>query len=61
MPLRIIFEAASVADLSSEIERLLVAKIEAMSEMEVQRLLDSTPRGLSDIPVERNDCIQLRS
>jgi amino acid adenylation domain-containing protein len=60
MPLRVIFEAASVADLSSEIERLLVAKIEAMSEMEVQRLLDSTPRDLSGKRIGRNDCIELR-
>ena len=43
MPLRVIFEAPTVAELSSEIERLLVAKVEAMSETDVQRLLASTP------------------
>jgi amino acid adenylation domain-containing protein len=43
MPLRVIFEAPSVAELSSEIDRLLVAKVEAMSEKEVQSLLNSTP------------------
>jgi len=34
-----VFEAPSVAELSSEIERLLCAKLEAMSEEEVQRTL----------------------
>lgn len=43
VPLRVIFESPSVAELSSEIDRLLVAKVEAMSEKEVQRLLNSTP------------------
>jgi amino acid adenylation domain-containing protein len=43
MPLRVIFEAPSVAELSSEIDRLLVAKVKAMSEKEVQSLLNSTP------------------
>src|SRR5260370_41403851 len=43
IPLRVIFEAPSVAELSSEIDRLLVAKLQAMSEKEVQRLLDGTP------------------
>ena len=44
MPLRVVFEAPSVAELSAEIERLLVAKLEAMSEKEAQRILDPTPR-----------------
>jgi amino acid adenylation domain-containing protein len=42
VPLRVIFEAPSVAELSSEIDRLLVAKVQAMSEIEVNRLLNST-------------------
>jgi amino acid adenylation domain-containing protein len=45
MPLRVVFEAPSVAELSSEIDRLVIAKVEAMSEKEVQRLLDSTPQS----------------
>ena len=49
MPLRVIFEAPSVAELSSEIDRLLVAKVEAMSEKEVQRLLNSTPETSFEI------------
>ena len=49
MPLRVIFEAPSVAELSSEIDRLLVAKVEAMSEKEVQRLLNSMPETSSKI------------
>ena len=44
MPLRVVFEAPSVSELSSEIDRLLVAKLQATSEKEVQRLLDSTPQ-----------------
>jgi acyl carrier protein len=42
MPLRVIFEAPTVAELSAEIERLLVTKLEAMSEKEVLRVLGST-------------------
>ncbi len=49
MPLRVIFEAPSVAELSSEIDRLVVAKVEAMSEKEVQRLLNSTPETSVEI------------
>jgi amino acid adenylation domain-containing protein len=37
--LRKLFEAPTVAELSSEIERLILARVEAMSEDEVQRLL----------------------
>jgi amino acid adenylation domain-containing protein len=40
LSLRTVFEAPSVAELSAEIERLLCAKLEAMSEEEVQRTLD---------------------
>jgi amino acid adenylation domain-containing protein len=39
LSLRTVFEAPSVAELSAEIERLLVAKLESMSEEEVQRTL----------------------
>jgi amino acid adenylation domain-containing protein len=42
IPLRVVFDAPSVSELSSEIDRLLVAKLQAISEKEVQRLLDST-------------------
>jgi amino acid adenylation domain-containing protein len=48
MPLRVIFEAPSVAELSSEIDRLVTAKVEAMSEKEVQHLLKSTPERFSE-------------
>jgi amino acid adenylation domain-containing protein len=41
MPLRVVFEAPTVAELSAEIERLLITKLEAMSEKEVLRILDS--------------------
>jgi acyl carrier protein len=44
VPLRMLFESPTVAELSAEIESLLVAKLQAMSESEVQRLLDSTPQ-----------------
>jgi acyl carrier protein len=39
LSLRTVFEAPSVSELSAEIERLLCAKLEAMSEEEVQRTL----------------------
>ncbi len=39
MPLRVIFEAPTVADLAAEIEALLVAKLKKMNEKEVQRIL----------------------
>jgi amino acid adenylation domain-containing protein len=40
LSLRTVFEAPSVAEVSAEIERLLRAKLEAMSEEEVQRNLE---------------------
>jgi acyl-coenzyme A synthetase/AMP-(fatty) acid ligase/acyl carrier protein len=40
LSLRTVFEAPSVAEVSAEIERLLCAKLEAMSEEEVQRNLE---------------------
>lgn len=40
LSLRTVFEAPSVAEVSAEIERLLCAKLEAMSEEEVQRNLN---------------------
>jgi hypothetical protein len=39
LPLYRLFEAPTVAELSSEIERLLLAKIGAMSEEEAERML----------------------
>jgi hypothetical protein len=39
LPLYRLFEAPTVTELSSEIERLLLAKIEAMSEEEAVRML----------------------
>jgi amino acid adenylation domain-containing protein len=43
LPLLKVFEAATVADLSSDIEQMLVAEIEAMSEEEIQRSLARMP------------------
>ena len=45
LSLRTVFEAPSVAELSSEIERLLCAKLEAMSEEEVQRTLGAAEKA----------------
>ena len=39
LPLRSLFEASTVARLAAEVERLVMAKLEAMSEQEVQRIL----------------------
>ena len=43
--LRDVFEAPTVAQLSLEIERLLLARLEAMSEVEAQQLLGMTAPG----------------
>jgi amino acid adenylation domain-containing protein len=40
LSLRSLFEAPTVAELSTEVERLLLAKVEAMSEEEAQRMLN---------------------
>jgi len=42
LPLRAVFEAPTVTELAAQIERLLLARIESMSEEEATRLLDST-------------------
>jgi amino acid adenylation domain-containing protein len=42
MPLRVIFEAPSVAELSAEVGRLLVAKVQSVNDAEVEHLLDAT-------------------
>jgi acyl carrier protein len=42
LPLRLIFEAPTVAQLSAEIERLLLAKLENMSDEEAEQLLHQT-------------------
>lgn len=47
LSLRTVFEAPSVAELSAEIERLLCAKLEAMSEEEVQRTLGLAEKARS--------------
>ena len=39
LPLRGLFDAPTVAELAVEIERLILAKLEAMSDEEVQRML----------------------
>jgi amino acid adenylation domain-containing protein len=39
LPLRSLFEASTVAKLAAEVERLVMAKLEAMSEQEAQRIL----------------------
>jgi acyl carrier protein len=41
MPLRTLFDAPSVRQLAAEVERRLMAKLEAMGEDEVCRLLES--------------------
>jgi len=41
LPLRVVFEAPTVAQLSAEIERLLLAKLERMSDDEAESILNS--------------------
>jgi hypothetical protein len=43
LPLRRVFEAPTVAELSADIEEILVAELEAMSEHEVRHSFGSTP------------------
>ena len=45
LPLRRVFEAPTVVELSAEIEEILVAEVEAMSEDEVQVSLGSAPHA----------------
>src|SRR5206468_5852775 len=42
LPLRSVFEAPSVRELAAEIDRLLLARVEAMTEEEAQKLLGAT-------------------
>jgi len=39
LPLRTLFDAPTIAELSSEVERLIIARVESMSEAEAQALL----------------------
>lgn len=48
LSLRTIFDSPTVADLSIEVERLLIAQIDAMDEEEVQRALASSQDGLQE-------------
>ena len=53
LSLRRLFEAPTIAELSAEVEQLLFAKPEAMSEEEVQQMLSANPsrgRGLTQPP-----------
>jgi acyl-coenzyme A synthetase/AMP-(fatty) acid ligase/acyl carrier protein len=45
LPLRTIFDAPTVSKLAAEVEALLIAKLEAMSEVEAQNLLEATASG----------------
>ena len=54
MSLRVIFEAPTVGELAAEIERLLVIKLEMMSEKDALRILDST-RQTAPQPAYAND------
>ena len=42
LPLRVLFEAPTVAEVAAEIEVLLIGKLDAMSEQEAHQLLAST-------------------
>jgi acyl carrier protein len=41
LPLRALFEAPTVAQLSAQVEALLLAKLESMSDAEAERLLET--------------------
>jgi acyl carrier protein len=47
LSLRSLFDRPTIAEISSEIERLLYTKLHAMSDEEAQRLLESFPDGIS--------------
>ena len=47
MPLRGVFEAPTVAELSAEIDRLVLARVERMTEEEAQHLLGATPQRIT--------------
>jgi amino acid adenylation domain-containing protein len=47
LSLRSLFDQPTIAEISSEIERLLYAKLHTMSEEEAHRLLESFPDGIS--------------
>jgi hypothetical protein len=46
LPLRSLFEEPTVRGMSAEIERLIYAKVSAMSEDEAQRMLSSSVNGI---------------
>ena len=46
LSLRTIFEAPTVADLAARVEASLIARLEAMSEEEAQRILEPPSGGL---------------
>jgi len=46
LSLRTIFEAPTVAELAARVEASLIARLEAMSEEEVQRILEPPSGGL---------------
>lgn len=48
MPLRLVFEAPTVAELACETERLLIVKVDSMNESEIEGLLDSTPEACAE-------------
>lgn len=47
LTLRSLFDRPTIAEISSEIERLLYAKLSTMTDEEAQRLLESFPDGIS--------------
>ena len=47
LSLRRLFDHPTVREISAEIERLIQAKLDAMSEEEAQRILESAPNGIS--------------